>query len=207
MQGLTQCLRLGSSGPPVGGWQSGGSVAHAQGWLGSALQPISNPGPSQVEGVTEALGNLSVMGTSASGSNTNLAAGAPLSRTPRSNVPTPEHDAHPTMPVPQVAPAPVETEPSQAASRPVSSAGPASIPAPVVPATTNASATAHTASANNAAARNFNPVIRAFAKRLQAAGKPFKVMMTACMRKLLVILNTLAKNNSHWTNKISPIHS
>jgi transposase len=56
-------------------------------------------------------------------------------------------------------------------------------------------------------ARNFNPVIRAFAKRLQAAGKPFKVMMTACMRKLLVILNTLAKNNSRWINKISPIHS
>lgn len=56
-------------------------------------------------------------------------------------------------------------------------------------------------------ARNFNPVIRAFAKRLQAAGKSFKVMMTACMRKLLVILNTLAKKNTHWTNKISPIYS
>ena len=28
--------------------------------------------------------------------------------------------------------------------------------------------------------------------------KPYKVMMTACMRKLLVILNTLVKNNSMW---------
>ena len=36
-------------------------------------------------------------------------------------------------------------------------------------------------------ARHHNPVIRAFAQRLKAAGKPFKVVMTACMRKLLVI--------------------
>jgi transposase len=57
------------------------------------------------------------------------------------------------------------------------------------------------------AARNFNPVIRAFAKRLTDAGKPFKVMLTACMRKLLVILNTITKNNSRWTCKKLPIHS
>ena len=36
-------------------------------------------------------------------------------------------------------------------------------------------------------ARTWNPVIAAFAKRL--AGKEFKVVMVACMRKLLVILN------------------
>ena len=35
-------------------------------------------------------------------------------------------------------------------------------------------------------------------ERLKRAGKPFKVINTACMRKLLVILNTLVKNNSHW---------
>jgi transposase len=47
-------------------------------------------------------------------------------------------------------------------------------------------------------ARRCNPVVRAFADRLDAAGKPFKVIITACMRKLLVILNTMLKNNSHW---------
>ncbi len=48
------------------------------------------------------------------------------------------------------------------------------------------------------AARRCNPVIKAFAKRLEAQGKPFKVVNVACMRKLLVILNTLVKTNSRW---------
>jgi len=48
------------------------------------------------------------------------------------------------------------------------------------------------------AARYCNPVIRAFADRLEAAGKPFKVVITACMRKLLVILNTMIQTNSPW---------
>lgn len=47
-------------------------------------------------------------------------------------------------------------------------------------------------------ARSWNPVIKAFAARLAAAGKPFKVVMTACMRKLLTILNTMVKNNEPW---------
>lgn len=47
-------------------------------------------------------------------------------------------------------------------------------------------------------ARNCNPVIKRFAKRLEAAGKPFKVVITACMRKLLVILNTMLKTNHPW---------
>lgn len=47
-------------------------------------------------------------------------------------------------------------------------------------------------------ARTHNPVIRSFARRLEQAGKPFKLVMAACMRKLLVILNTLVKNNTHW---------
>ncbi len=47
-------------------------------------------------------------------------------------------------------------------------------------------------------ARNDNPIIRRFAQRLEAAGKAFKVVMTACMRKLLIILNTLVKNNALW---------
>lgn len=55
-------------------------------------------------------------------------------------------------------------------------------------------------------ARRSNPRLRAFAQRLEANGKEFKVVMTACMRKLLVILNTLAKNNTHWNPEIVPIH-
>jgi transposase len=43
-----------------------------------------------------------------------------------------------------------------------------------------------------------NPRIRAFAERLKAAGKPFKVAMIAAMRKLLTILNQMVKNNEHW---------
>lgn len=51
-------------------------------------------------------------------------------------------------------------------------------------------------------ARRCNPVIRAFGQRLEAAGKPFKVVMVACMRKLLVILNAILKNNSAWNSNI-----
>ena len=47
-------------------------------------------------------------------------------------------------------------------------------------------------------ARRFNPVIRAFSERLVAQGKKPKVVITACMRKLLVILNTMVKNNTPW---------
>ncbi|MDQ3333280.1 MAG: IS110 family transposase [Planctomycetota bacterium] len=47
-------------------------------------------------------------------------------------------------------------------------------------------------------AKKFNPAIRSFAERLAAAGKRPKVILAACMRKLLVILNTLVKNNTHW---------
>jgi len=54
-------------------------------------------------------------------------------------------------------------------------------------------------------ARRSNPLIRAFAQRLEAAGKPFKVVLTACMRKLLVILNTMLKNNLPWNPKILPL--
>ena len=47
-------------------------------------------------------------------------------------------------------------------------------------------------------AKQRNPVIREFAQRLQAQGKRPKVILVACMRKLLVILNTMVKTNSHW---------
>lgn len=54
-------------------------------------------------------------------------------------------------------------------------------------------------------ARRSNPIIRTFAERLTAAGKPFKVVLTACMRKLLVILNTMVKLNLPWNPKLQPL--
>ncbi len=49
-------------------------------------------------------------------------------------------------------------------------------------------------------ARRCNPIIHAFAERLAAQGKKPKVIIAACMRKLLVILNTMLKNNTSWKN-------
>ncbi len=43
-----------------------------------------------------------------------------------------------------------------------------------------------------------NPVIRAFYERLRGAGKPKKVALTACMRKLLTILNAMLKHRTAW---------
>ncbi len=43
-----------------------------------------------------------------------------------------------------------------------------------------------------------NPVIRACYLRLVAAGKPKKVALVACMRKLLTILNAMARDNTPW---------
>lgn len=48
------------------------------------------------------------------------------------------------------------------------------------------------------AATRFNPAIRAFYQRLLAAGKPTKVALTACMRKLLVTLNSLLRTGTAW---------
>jgi transposase len=47
-------------------------------------------------------------------------------------------------------------------------------------------------------AARFNPVIRSFYQRLQRAGKAKKVALTACMRKLLTILNAMLKNRTSW---------
>ena len=48
------------------------------------------------------------------------------------------------------------------------------------------------------AALRFNPVIRAFYDRMIAAGKHHYVAITACMRKMLVILNAMVKANRPW---------
>ena len=48
------------------------------------------------------------------------------------------------------------------------------------------------------AASKFNPVIRNFYERLIQQGKEKKVALTACMRKLLVILNAMMHSNQPW---------
>ena len=50
-------------------------------------------------------------------------------------------------------------------------------------------------------ATRFNPKIKAFYQRLLAQGKPKKVALTAAMRKLLTILNTLVKNDVLWSDE------
>ena len=47
-------------------------------------------------------------------------------------------------------------------------------------------------------AARYNPLIRAFYERLVAAGKPKKVALTACMRKLLTILNAMIARRTAW---------
>ncbi len=44
----------------------------------------------------------------------------------------------------------------------------------------------------------YNPVLKAFYERLVLAGKAKKVALTACMRKLLVILNAMLKHHTAW---------
>jgi transposase len=48
------------------------------------------------------------------------------------------------------------------------------------------------------AATRANPVIRGFFERLRAAGKPAQVALTACMRKLLTILNSMVRHQTRW---------
>ena len=49
-----------------------------------------------------------------------------------------------------------------------------------------------------------NPVIRAFYQRLLAVGKPKKVALIACMRKLLTILNHMVRTNQRWITDNQP---
>jgi transposase len=48
-----------------------------------------------------------------------------------------------------------------------------------------------------------NPAIASFYARLRAAGKPFKVAATACMRKLLTILNAMVHQNRRWDPQLT----
>jgi transposase len=49
-----------------------------------------------------------------------------------------------------------------------------------------------------AAARGSNPVIAGFYRRLRLAGKPAKLALTACVRKLVVTLNAMLRTDTAW---------
>jgi transposase len=51
-------------------------------------------------------------------------------------------------------------------------------------------------------ASRWNPVIRVFYQRLRANGKPPKVALVACMRKLLTILNAMLRDGREWDPSI-----
>lgn len=50
----------------------------------------------------------------------------------------------------------------------------------------------------------YNPVLKRFYERLRAAGKVAKVALTACMRKLLTILNAMVKHHKPWSMQEVP---
>jgi transposase len=50
-----------------------------------------------------------------------------------------------------------------------------------------------------------NPVIGDFYQRLKSRGKPHKVAMVACMRKMLTILNAMVRQSTPWTPEINPL--
>lgn len=54
-------------------------------------------------------------------------------------------------------------------------------------------------------ASRHNPLIKAFYQKLLAKGKPKKVALVACMRKLVVILNAMVKNDQCWQDNYSKV--
>jgi transposase len=50
----------------------------------------------------------------------------------------------------------------------------------------------------------YNPLLIEFYSRLRAAGKPRRVALTACMRKLITILNTILRTNTAWVPSLTP---
>jgi transposase len=48
-----------------------------------------------------------------------------------------------------------------------------------------------------------NPVIRAYYQRLVGAGKAHKVALVACMRKLLITLNSMARSGQNWAPRLA----
>lgn len=47
-----------------------------------------------------------------------------------------------------------------------------------------------------------NPILKAFYERLRTAGKPTKVALVACMRKMLTSLNAMIKHQTRWETRV-----
>ena len=54
------------------------------------------------------------------------------------------------------------------------------------------------------AAVRYHPILNAFYERLRGTGKAAKVALTACMRKLLTILNAMVKHHTSWRSQEVP---
>jgi transposase len=54
-------------------------------------------------------------------------------------------------------------------------------------------------------ALRYNPTIKEFYERLRAHHKPFKVAITACMRKLLSIINVMVRDSTTWKSPEVPV--
>ena len=52
-------------------------------------------------------------------------------------------------------------------------------------------------------AERHDPTVRAHAERLAAAGEPFEVVSAACMRKTLVVPNTMVKTRTAWNANLA----
>jgi transposase len=51
----------------------------------------------------------------------------------------------------------------------------------------------------------YNAVLKAFYQRLRTAGKPAKVALVACMRKLLTIINSMIRHRQCWSPKLMEV--
>ncbi len=56
-----------------------------------------------------------------------------------------------------------------------------------------------------AATFHWNPQLMALYRRLTAAGKPHKVALIACARKLLIFVNTVVERGTPWVRTVSPL--
>ncbi len=54
-------------------------------------------------------------------------------------------------------------------------------------------------------ASRHNPVLKEFYQRLRSNQKSFKVAITACMRKLLVIINVMMRDSTTWKSPQQPV--
>lgn len=53
-------------------------------------------------------------------------------------------------------------------------------------------------------ATRYNPAVKDWYQRLLGAGKPKKLALVACMRRLLVVLNAMVKTKTRWQAQITP---